>query len=136
MRTCRSDHLGLLLVSAVVAVACAGEEVEQQCEGGDRTREQHGTDCLCCHEEYGAAGSVEIGGPPVRRISLTDATGYEVIVTPNPYGNFFVRMPLTAPLAVAVEGMDGQVFRKEAVEHGSCNRCHTGGEVRRVYGSP
>ncbi len=111
---------------ALACASCVGGPAEQRyCSGGDPLRERYGTDCLCCHEELGVAGSVDVDGPPIARVVVTDARGRRAIMAPNPYGNFFRHVRLEPPLEVLVEAVDGRVLEMQSKSpHGSCNGCH------------
>jgi len=95
------------------------------CREGDPAAERWGTDCLCCHEELGVAGSVDPAGPTIARVVVVDGRGRRAVMSPNPYGNFFRHVQLEPPLEIRVEGPDGSVSVMQGLSpHGSCNRCH------------
>jgi hypothetical protein len=112
---------------------------KQQCREGDPSQERHGTDCLCCHAvEFGVAGSVNLDGPLVTRVLVTDARGRSADMAPNAYGNFFRHDALEPPLKAVVFGPDGRASAmKQTVTEASCNRCHSaGGMVPPIHGPP
>ncbi|MEK6607557.1 MAG: hypothetical protein AABZ30_07855 [Myxococcota bacterium] len=117
------------------ACAAAPGEPAANCTEGDPDRERWGTDCSCCHDEFGVAGSVE-DDPSVARIVVVDAKGRRAEMMPNPYGNFFRHLRLDPPLQAQVYGPDGRMLRmKTAAPHGSCNGCHAPGlEAARIHG--
>ncbi len=118
--------VGPVIVAAIVA-ACgpAGRDGAAACSEGDPAAERWGTDCTCCHPEFGVAGSIDPDGPPVSRIVVIDRDGRRAVMSPNPYGNFFRHVRLDPPLEVSVEGPGGASLVMEALApHGACNRCH------------
>jgi hypothetical protein len=107
------------------------------CEPGDPQRERFGTNCLCCHSgEFGVAGSVDPMGAPVARVVVTDALGNRAEMAPDPYGNFFRHLPLTAPLVAVAFGPDGRARAMPMpAPHAACNECHRpGGAAPRISG--
>lgn len=120
----RSRGSSWIALAALAGCFGAGED-PPRCEPGDPAHERHGTDCLCCHEEFGVAGSVDLTGAPVALVRVTDARGRTATMAPNPYGNFFRHLQLEPPLAVVVEGPAGDSVKMAALApHGACNRCH------------
>lgn len=105
------------------------------CSDGDPAAERWGSTCICCHEEFGVAGSIA-HGTTVARVILTAADGEVVTLAPNRFDNFFRHYPLALPLRAAVEGPDGRrVEMAPDAPTGDCNACHgTGGSVAPIHG--
>lgn len=103
-----------------------------RCDGGDPSRERTGTNCFCCHSQFGVAGSA-VGA--VDRVIVVGADGKGVDMAVNPYGNFFRHRKLEPPLRARVVLVDGQVreMRGDA-PHGSCNACHVEGGLAAILG--
>ena len=99
------------------------------CEPGDPSRERYGTSCLCCHTgDFTVAGSVDLLGPGVLRVEVSDGYGNRSVMSPDPYGNFLRHNPLVPPLDVRVVGLDGRERRMLApAPHTNCNECHRPG---------
>jgi hypothetical protein len=94
------------------------------CRDGSEWQQRHGTSCLCCHKEFGVAGSVAHDGG-VATILITDSEGRQVEMAPNPYDNFFRHRQLTPPFRAQLTFADGEVRRmSKDAPHGSCNACH------------
>ncbi len=107
------------------------------CDPGDPQRERHGTSCLCCHTgDFTVAGSIDLTGPAVARVEVTDGFGNRAVMSPNPYGNFFRHNPLVPPLRVKVVGPDGsERSMRMPAPHTNCNECHRpGGAAPRIAG--
>lgn len=126
-----------VVFSGAVLLACASPAAEgepesstvalrdtTQCVQGDKTRERHGTDCLCCHTEFGVAGSIE-RDTRVDWVLLTDSEGRYLQIAPNPHDNFFRHAKLRPPIHATLVFADGTVrTMKQDAPHGSCNQCH------------
>ncbi len=83
-----------------------------------------GRDCLACHVGNGVklftvAGTWRSGGI----VTLRDARGTVVTLTPNRVGNFFTDAPLQLPLTASVGGET----MPQPVTYGGCNQCPGGG---------
>ena len=95
------------------------------CRDGSESVQRYGTDCLCCHAEFGVAGSVDHEGPRIARITVLGAEGGKAEMAPNEFDNFFRHIQLTPPLEVTVLGVDGLTSTMPMpADSGSCNRCH------------
>ena len=118
-------------VGALLLAACVGggeppaAVCDEETTTGVLAEERHGTDCVCCHEEFGVAGSIDPAGSSVALVRVVDARGRRAEMVPNPYGNFFRHFALEPPLTVSVQGQDGTWLpMRDPAPHGSCNRCH------------
>lgn len=102
------------------------------CRDGSEWRQRHGTSCVCCHKEFGVAGSVAHDAG-VATVLVTDRNGREVEIAPNPFDNFFRHARMEPPLRAKIVFNNGEVrAMSEAAPHGSCNACH--GETERALG--
>jgi hypothetical protein len=109
------------------------------CQDGDENEQRWSTDCICCHTEFGVAGSVDPLGPAVARVLVTDVHGAQDDMAPNPYSNFFRHLQLKGPLSVTVFSPDGRALTMPLLApDGACNRCHRdkGGTAPMVHGPP
>jgi hypothetical protein len=132
----------LPLVSAAALAAAAGAGCERRrdpghgeeaavaaadvgpCREGSKWHQRHGTSCLCCHQEFGVAGSV-LHDAGIATVLVTDRNGEELEIAPNPFDNFFRHHKMTPPLRAQIVFRDGEVRTMEhAAPHGSCNACH------------
>ena len=131
-----------VLASALLAIAIAGCEKRTvteaapadagPCRDGSELRQRHGTSCICCHQEFGVAGSVAHDAG-VASVLVTDRNGRELEIAPNPFDNFFRHYKMTPPLRAQIVFDNGEVrVMKQAAPHGSCNACH--GEFERLLG--
>ena len=121
------------------SAAATSADAGVTCAAGDPGQERWGTACLCCHtDEFGIAGSVGKGGPPVARIVVTDALGTTLEMGPDPYGNFFRHDRLLAPLLARAYAVDGTALEMpQLAPHGDCNACHgVGGSAAPIVGPP
>lgn len=102
------------------------------CRDASEFRQRHGTSCLCCHEEFGVAGSVAHDAG-IATVLITDRNGRELEIAPNPFDNFFRHAKMTPPLRAQIVFENGEVrSMKEPAPHGSCNACH--GEIANTIG--
>ena len=122
----------ILALSAVIGSGCdkgksAGRAAHGDvgpCREGAAFDQRHGTSCLCCHHEYGVAGSVAHDAG-VRVVLVTDKNGQELEIAPNPFDNFFRHYEMTPPLRAQIVFTNGETRTMEhAAPHGSCNACH------------
>jgi hypothetical protein len=130
-------HVLLALVGAAAAVlvsACGAEADDPAaCIDGDEHAQRYGTDCLCCHDEFGVAGSVDKASSEIESVEVTGTEGGLNWMVPNSFGNFFRHHKLTPPLTATVKYADGRVVTMVSkAPHGGCNRCHDGVTVPRV----
>jgi len=94
------------------------------CIDGSEFVQRHGTNCVCCHNEFGVAGSVSHDAGVVE-VLVTDANGVEVAMAPNPFDNFFRHYVLEPPFRAQITLSDGsQRTMDHEAPHGSCNACH------------
>jgi hypothetical protein len=99
-----------------------------RCSDGDERQQRHGSTCLCCHDEFGVAGSLDPSGPPAERIVVTDARGEVATMAPNNFGNFFRHFAMTPPFRSEVRGPDGRVATmRQPAPSADCNVCHYDG---------
>ena len=133
----------ILGLFALLALGCgardAGDDTEAApCVDGDERRERHGTDCACCHvDEFGVAGSIADDARPIAKVIVRDAAGLELVMTPNPYGNFFRHSRVVPPLVAGVVDTDGRArWMSVPAPNGSCNGCHREGGEPGPIGSP
>ncbi len=132
-----SSRVIVVFVAGLVG-ACTGAEPEgdssslepretsdtTQCAQGDKTRERHGTDCLCCHGTFGVAGSIARDAG-VDWVLLTDSEGRHLQIAPNPHDNFFRHVKLRPPIHATLVYANGAVrTMKTDAPSGSCNQCH------------
>ncbi len=96
--------------------------------------ERHGTDCACCHDEFGLSGSVAPGSG-ITRIRLSDGAGLRLDVAVNPYENFFRHVELQQPVLASVVLADGTEIGMKAPAPGNCNACHQEGSPLGLLGS-
>ena len=91
------------------------------CVDGSEFVQRHGTNCVCCHTEFGVAGSV-MHDAGVVEVLVTDRNGVEVEIAPNPFDNFFRHYALEPPFRAQITMADGSVrVMDERAPHGSCN---------------
>lgn len=111
------------------ALACASADAPASaCASGDTQNQRHGTDCGCCHhDEFGVSGSVDLAGPAITSVHVTDAQGVELDMAPNAYGNFFRHYQPAFPLRARVVGPSGERVMQSEITTGSCNSCHREG---------
>ena len=110
---------------------------EAACVSGDPGRQRYGSACLCCHsDEFSVAGSVDLGGPAIVRVLVTDARGEIRDMAPNSFGNFFRHFALTPPLRAVAYDADGRASAmRDPAPHGDCNACHgLAGTTRQIHG--
>jgi hypothetical protein len=99
-----------------------------------------GQACIACHEsgrgpEYTIAGTLfPTGHEPDDcngfgqagvTVTVTDASGRSVELTPNSAGNFYSRSGLTPPYQVKVVSGSSVRAMNGSVTSGDCNSCHT-----------
>lgn len=102
------------------------------CREGIAWQQRHGTSCLCCHQEFGIAGSVAHDAGVVR-VLVTGSDGQELEAAPNGFDNFFRHFQLVPPLRATITFRDGEVRTMDhPAPHGSCNACH--GETTGMLG--
>jgi hypothetical protein len=109
-----------LLAAAVVLAAC-GED------GGEGPTMKPGQDCLGCHGNFAAAGTVRnnASGPiSGLTVDITMGTGH-LTTTTNSVGNFYVSGSGT-PSDATINGIS-MSSRSVTALNGHCNSCHTGG---------
>ncbi|MEW5850770.1 MAG: hypothetical protein AB2A00_18425 [Myxococcota bacterium] len=129
----RTICLTLVLASAAACQVPGLAAVDAGgCEEGNPDEERRGTDCLCCHEEFGIAGTFSRESVPPRWVKVRDATGAVFTMGLNTHGNFFHFTKVTPPIEAWTEDADGGVLNRmqARVAESSCNRCHReGGEA-------
>lgn len=80
---------------------------------------------MCCHAEFGVAGSTDPARRDKVRIVVTDVQGRRAEMVPNPFGNFFRHVRLQPPLAAVLIDASGSTrVMKAKAPHGDCNACH------------
>lgn len=94
------------------------------CEDGDPRRERYGTDCSCCHDEFGLSGSVA-DDSLITSVVIRDASGLSFEVVVNPYGNFFRHVALAEPVEAGVRLEDGSIRMMAGEAGAACNACHS-----------
>lgn len=117
---------------AILVNACGDGAASQgqatACTDGDPSRQHQGGTCVCCHAEFGAAGSVDPNAAPVAQIVVTDARGEVATMSPNAFSNFFRHFSLVPPLRARVIGVDGTSLEMAGdAPTGDCNACHAVG---------
>ena len=117
------------------ATSFEGPDDHPECRDGDETRERHGTDCSCCHSDFGFSGSVA-DDEGIARVRVSDSAGVSFDVAVNPYGNFFRHVELTPPVSAAVVLRDGSVVAMRGPADGKCNACHFEGSSLGLIGAP
>jgi hypothetical protein len=107
-----------------------------RCSDGPRPEQRYGSTCVCCHAEFGVAGSIDREGPPVSRIVVTDARGDVADTAPNMFSNFFRHFAMTGPFRAVAYGPDGRSIEMQAdAPSADCNACHyKGGPVPMIHG--
>ena len=107
------------------------------CIDGDEAMQRHNAPCVCCHAEFGVAGSVDQSRGAVIRVVVRDAFGNTDEMQPNVFGNFFRHQKLTPPLTPIVFGDDGRALTmKSPAPHGNCNACHGSGGAASALHAP
>ena len=131
----------LFVCAAVALVGACGADGSQSgaptaCTNGDSTNQRHGATCLCCHAEFGVAGSIDPDGVAVAAVVVTDARGAVATMSPNAFGNFFRHFAMEPPFQARVIGADGRERSMRALApSGDCNGCHaTGGVAAPITG--
>lgn len=122
--------LAITLAALALAAGCGEEEGEGgPCGGSDATM-RPGENCLACHGNFRAAGtvyaSVSAGpceGIPGATVRITDSQPTVVTRTTNSAGNFFVTQALVPPLQIVVTA-GGQTVQMASAPSGACNSCH------------
>lgn len=127
-----------MLLASVIAIAAAACEERAAtkaatqttaaevgpCRDASEWQQRHGTSCICCHSEFGVAGSIAHDAG-VSHVLITDKNGRELEIAPNPFDNFFRHQKMTPPLRAQIVFDDGEVRSMSApAPHGSCNACH------------
>ena len=69
------------LIALVATAGCVGAPEDNRiCTPGAPSRERYGTDCPCCHVEFGVAGSLDVDGPTLVQVVVTDAQGLRAVM--------------------------------------------------------
>lgn len=126
------------LLALALAAGCGEDEGEGgPCGGSDATM-RPGDDCVSCHGNFRAAGTVyaSVTAGPCDGISgalvrITDDVGTVVTRTTNAAGNFYATQALVPPLRVEVTSGGTTVPMIGTAPHGACNECH--GATFRVH---
>lgn len=123
-------HLAAVAIAATALTLAACGEGEED-EGALMSP---GSDCISCHGEFTAAGTVYAAGEAASgagiagvTVTLTGSGGGQVVTrTTNAAGNFFTSAALTAPISVTLSGNGGTVT---VTDHngGACGDCHAPG---------
>jgi hypothetical protein len=131
--------LAATLALGALAAACGGSATPTSTtpeSGGGRRTSSHnaGRDCLTCHRDFGAAGTVyradgsAYAGATVRLTTAASGGGTVVLsLTSDGAGNFYASRSIAfdAGLYTDVAGTTGATrAMAAAVTSGACNSCH------------
>jgi len=116
------------------------EEAKAGCEEATATEERHGPDmfpgrdCISCHGEMTAAGTVfptessACNGAGVARVKveiLDERDNVAFAMTSNAAGNFYSKKALPKPYRARITSRDGTVMEMDSTtDDGNCARCH------------
>lgn len=131
-------HLALCAALLLTLAACGGGSKSQA--GGDATM-RPGEDCLGCHQEFTAAGTVYasstgtqgVAGVTVRIFGMSQ----DVTLTTNSAGNFYTTVNFgygnsaTVQVMGATQQMTNQQLTSRSI--GGCNSCHVPAGQGRVH---
>jgi hypothetical protein len=138
-RRSTAARLTVALGLATLAAACGGGSTSAPTStggggGGSPTSHNAGQDCLRCHRDFGAAGTVyradgsAYPGATVRLTTAANGGGSVVLsLTSDATGNFYASRSVGfgAGLYADVTGTTGATRAKTAaVTSGACNSCH------------
>lgn len=113
--------------------ACGGSDAAKSSSGSPLM--QPGDDCLRCHDDFTAAGTVYASAGAAADTGLAGATvtiygagiDNDVAVSTNAAGNFYTRQPITYPATVSVRhggttrGMTAAIASRRGCAADSCH---------------
>jgi len=122
--------IGLLVSFLALSAGCGEDDGEGgPCGGSDATM-RPGENCLACHGNFRAAGTVyasvsagQCDGISGATVTLTDDVGTVVTRTTNSAGNFYTTQALVFPVQISVTA-GGQTVQMANAANGACNTCH------------
>jgi hypothetical protein len=97
--------------------------------GGEGPTMRPGDNCLGCHSNFSAAGTVfgaDGAGAAGLTVTLTDSASTQASTTTNSAGNFYFEQNLSEPFQVSITDGTNTAEMPDA-PNGGCNSCHEAG---------